>query len=151
MSVLVLNASFEPLGGVDFKQAMRMLFRQVAVVHEAVDGRTAGPYPFPKSLRLVRYVRTAWLYSPARFSRRGVLMRDRNTCAFCGGYATTIDHIRPRSRGGTNTWLNTVACCRTCNGEKADRTPFEAGMKRLHCTPWVPRLIDLREWEAAVA
>lgn len=149
MSVMVLNASYEPLGGVVFKQALRMLYRGVAVVHESLGDKTVGPYPWPTVLRLVRYVKTTWLYQPARFSRRGVLLRDRHVCAFCGAHATTVDHIRPRSRGGTNTWLNVVACCADCNSVKADRTPFEAGMKRLHCTPYAPRIVDLREWESA--
>lgn len=148
MSVMVLNASYEPIGGVAFKQALRMLYREVAVVHEADGDRRVGPYPWPRVLRLVRYVRTAWLYQPARFSRRGVLVRDRYVCAFCGGHASTVDHIRPRSRGGQNSWLNVVACCSACNGAKADRTPYEAGMKRLHCTPYAPRIVDLREWAA---
>jgi 5-methylcytosine-specific restriction endonuclease McrA len=36
--------------------------------------------------------------------------------------------VLPRSRGGRNTWLNTVAACGTCNHRKGDRTPAEAGM-----------------------
>ena len=38
------------------------------------------------------------------------------------------DHVLPRSRGGRNTWLNTVAACGGCNQRKGDRTPAEAGM-----------------------
>ncbi len=39
-SVTLLNASYEPLGRVSFKQAMRMVARKVAAVEEAVEGRT---------------------------------------------------------------------------------------------------------------
>jgi 5-methylcytosine-specific restriction endonuclease McrA len=42
--------------------------------------------------------------------------------------ASTIDHVLPRSRGGRNTWLNTVAACGGCNHRKGDRTPAEAGL-----------------------
>ena len=32
--VVLLNASYEPLGNVSFKHAVRMLFREVAIVEE---------------------------------------------------------------------------------------------------------------------
>jgi hypothetical protein len=141
--VVLLNASYEPLGGVAFRHAIGMLVRGVAIVEEAEGSLTFGPYPRPRVIRLVRFVATTWLYKPAGFSKPGVLARDKRTCAFCGGYATTVDHLRPKSLGGANSWLNCVAACKTCNGRKANRTPRAAGMKRLHCTPYVPRVIDL--------
>ncbi len=58
----------------------------------------------------------------------GVLARDSRRCGYCGGHATTVDHVLPRSRGGRNSWTNTVAACEGCNGRKDDRTPAEAGM-----------------------
>lgn len=142
-SVVLLNASYEPLGGVSFPHAVRMLFRQVAVVEESVDGKTIGPHPWPSVIRLVRYVATAWLYRPATYSRSGVLARDKHRCAYCRGHATTLDHVLPVSRGGTSTWLNTVAACTKCNGRKADRTPTEARM-RLLWEPYVPTRAQLR-------
>jgi 5-methylcytosine-specific restriction endonuclease McrA len=48
-----------------------------------------------------------------------------------------VDHVLPRSRGGRNTWLNTVAACGGCNQRKGDRTPAEARMP-LRFTPRVP-------------
>ena len=58
------------------------------------------------------------------------LRRDRNMCAYCGGYADTVDHVLPRCRGGGDSWFNLVAACRYCNGLKGDRTPQEAGMSQ---------------------
>lgn len=52
-AVLVLNADLGPLHRVSFRHAIRMLVRQVAVVHEAEPGRIVGPWPAPKVLRLV--------------------------------------------------------------------------------------------------
>jgi 5-methylcytosine-specific restriction endonuclease McrA len=127
-TVSLLNASFEPLGKVSFQHAVKMLFRQVATVEQAHDDRMIGPHPWPRVIRLVRYVAATWMYRPAAWSRRGVFLRDRNRCAYCGKRATTIDHLLPRSRGGGWTWLNTVAACATCNHRKADRTPREAGL-----------------------
>jgi 5-methylcytosine-specific restriction endonuclease McrA len=136
--VLVLNADLGPLGRVTVRHAVRMLLRQVAEVHEAVPDRLIGIWPVPRAVRLVRYVVTRWRYTtgPA-WSRAGVLKRDGHRCAYCGAHATTVDHVLPRSRGGRNTWKNTVAACEGCNQRKADATPAEAGM-RLRVTAYAP-------------
>ena len=137
-AVLVINADLGPLHRVSLKHAIRMLLRKVAEIHEAEPDRLIGIYPMPKVVRLVHYVVTKWRYSngPA-WSRRGVLHRDGGSCAYCGGHATTIDHILPRSRGGKNTWKNTVASCGPCNQRKGDKTPTEARMP-LRVIPHAP-------------
>lgn len=145
--VMLLNASYEPLAQVSFQHAVKMLVREVAIVEEAAkhpDGadRMIGPHPWPRVIRLVRYVATKWLYRPAGWSRQGVLLRDRFACAYCGGTATTIDHILPESRGGLWSWANNAAACERCNGRKGNRTPEEAGM-RLLVEPYVPTRAQL--------
>lgn len=127
--VLVLNADFGPLHRVSLRHAIRMLFREVAVVHEAQPDARIGVYPIPTVVRLVSYVVTRWRHSrgPA-WSRPGVLARDGRHCGYCGKTASTIDHVLPRSRGGANSWENTVAACGRCNNRKGDRTPAEARM-----------------------
>lgn len=141
-SVTLLNASYEPLGRVSFQHAVRMLFREVATVEEGHGDRMIGPHQWPRVIRLVRYVAAKWMYRPAGFTRAGVLRRDRHRCAYCGGRASTVDHVLPASRGGGWAWLNTVAACSTCNHRKADRTPEEAGMKLL-VVPFVPSRAQL--------
>lgn len=127
--VLVLNADFGPLQRVSVRHAVRMLFREVAVVHEARLDARIGVYPIPTVVRLVNYVVTRWRRSRGpSWSRAGVLARDGRRCAFCGGAAATVDHVLPRSRGGGDTWENTVAACGKCNNRKGDRTPAEARM-----------------------
>jgi hypothetical protein len=137
-AVLVLNADLGPLHRVSLRHAVRMLFREVAVIHEAEPDRLIGVYPMPRVVRLVRYIVTRWRFNagPA-WSRPGVLARDRHRCAYCGAEATTVDHVLPRSRGGENTWRNTVAACGRCNSRKRDRTPAEAGMVLRH-QPFAP-------------
>ena len=137
--VLVVNAGYEPLHVVSVKHAIRMLVREVAVVEEAHEGRTFGPYPLPRVLRLVRYVAMKWKYRKASrptCTKGGVKERD-GRCAYCGGPAETVDHVLPKSRGGGSTWSNLVAACVPCNHFKAARTPQEAGM-RLRVTPYAP-------------
>lgn len=140
--VLILNASYEPLGGVSVRHAIGMLVREVAVVEEAVEGQMFGPYPRPRVVRLLRYVAAKWLHRPAGWSKRAVLTRDRHRCAYCAGRATTVDHVVPMSRGGGSTWLNTVASCSPCNNRKGDRLLSETSL-RLAWQPWVPRHADL--------
>jgi 5-methylcytosine-specific restriction endonuclease McrA len=69
------------------------------------------------------------------FSRRNLFKRDRCTCQYCGARPgirnVTIDHILPRSQGGTSTWENCVIACINCNSRKGGRTPDEAGMRLL--------------------
>ena len=136
--VLVINTDDTALHTVSVKHAIGMLVREVAVVEEARDDHAIGPYPWPLVLRLVRYVKTAFMYARAPgWTKRGVLRRDGHGCAYCGGRADTVDHLLPQSRGGQNTWLNTVAACTRCNNTKANRTPAEAGMS-LAFRPSVP-------------
>lgn len=79
------------------------------------------------------------------FNRRNLFKRDGYTCQYCnarpGSEELTIDHILPRSRGGTSTWENCVLACLQCNKRKADKTPAEAHMPLLRPTyrpTWQP-------------
>ena len=153
---LVLNASFEPLSTVTLQPC--------GGAGAAGQGRRrAGPprspcacgavdLPVPRVIRLCRYVRVPFRRR-APWSRRGVLVRDQHRCAYCGRRATTVDHVVPRSHGGADTWLNTVASCAEDNHRKADRTPEQAGMPLLHepfePTPADALLLALRAGERA--
>lgn len=87
---------------------------------------------------------------PVRWSKRGVLIRDNYECAYCTERrADTVDHILPSSLGGGSTWLNTIAACRPCNGEKSDRTPEEWGVP-LRFEPMVPESLP-REKQAPLS
>jgi 5-methylcytosine-specific restriction endonuclease McrA len=140
--VTVLNADFEILHTVSLNHAIRMIVRGVAEVHEAAD-EFIGNFIRPISVRLLKYVVTTWRFQrQPKWSKSGVLRRDKFICTFCGGKATTIDHVLPRSRNGKNSWKNTIAACSPCNNKKADRTPEEAKMP-LRFAPRVPEWTDL--------
>lgn len=145
--VVILNAGGQQvLGSVPLRHAIGMLHRQVARIHEAVPGEKFGPYPRPRSVELVRWIYTKWVWEASGTlvcSRANVLRRDKYICAYCGRTGTTWDHILPKCRGGKSSWLNTVAACLGCNGKKDDRTPEEAGMV-LQAPPFVPTLAELR-------
>ncbi|MER5495574.1 MULTISPECIES: HNH endonuclease [unclassified Streptomyces] len=141
---LVLNASFEPLSTVTLHRAVVLVLQDKAVVeqtHPEMWLRAAAvELPAPRVIRLCRYVRVPFRRR-APWSRRGVLVRDRHRCAYCGRRATTVDHLVPRSRGGSDSWLNTVAACAEDNHHKADRTPEQAGMSLLR-QPFEPSPAD---------
>jgi hypothetical protein len=131
-SVKVYNADgYELLHTVSLEHSIRMIVRGVAEIHEAAD-EFLGTFIKPISVRLLKYVVTLWRYQrQPKWSKAGVLRRDKHVCAFCSGRATTIDHIKPRSQGGKNTWKNTISACSPCNNKKRDRTPEEAKMPLL--------------------
>ncbi|MEW1724956.1 HNH endonuclease [Streptomyces sp. NPDC093109] len=141
---LVLNASFEPLSTVTLNRAVVLVLQDKAVVEQAHPGlrvrAAAVELPVPRVIRLCRFVRVPFRRH-APWSRRGVLIRDQHRCAYCGGRASTVDHVVPRSRGGGDSWLNTVASCAEDNHRKADRTPEQAGMPLLF-QPFVPSPAD---------
>ena len=53
--------------------------------------------------------------------RQRILERDEETCHYCGGPATTVDHVRPKAAGGTDDEVNLVAACLRCNARKGAR------------------------------
>ncbi|MGY0022996.1 HNH endonuclease [Streptomyces sp. cg35] len=141
---LVLNASFEPLSTVTLNRAVVLVLTDKAVVEQAhPDLRMRGvavDIPVPRVIRLCRYVRVPFRRR-APWSRRGVLVRDQHRCAYCGRRATTVDHVVPRSQGGADSWLNTVASCAEDNHRKANRTPEQAAMPLLR-QPFEPTPAD---------
>jgi hypothetical protein len=132
-SVAVLNTTYEHISFTRVGRAVALVLRGDAVIEESVPERIlrhrAGELPYPKTIRLLRYIKLTLDYRPATWSKQGVLKRDNFTCGYCLKHATTIDHITPVSRNGARRdWLNTVASCTRCNAKKADRTPKEARM-----------------------
>ena len=143
-TVLLLNASYEPLGTVTVRHAVELMLRNVV---DAVDGiaatlRTSTTmFEIPSVLRLRYYVNVP--RRTATWGRRAVLIRDGYRCVYCGKRQAeglsksdyTVDHIIPVSHGGKDTWSNTACACWKCNNRKADRTPHGAGMRLL----WEPK------------
>ena len=133
-ATLLLNATFEPLCVVSSRRAIVLVLAQKAesvdVAVEVVHAERVS-LPVPIVVRLTRYVRVPYPTS-VPLSRRAVFTRDGQTCVYCGGSATSIDHVVPRSRGGTHTWDNVVAACRRCNHTKADRSLAEMGWALPH-------------------
>ncbi len=60
-------------------------------------------------------------------TRHYILCRDNFTCVYCGKTEPImhVDHVFPKSRGGTDELSNLVCACGHCNTSKRDKTPEE--------------------------
>lgn len=143
--VLLLNASEQVIGLIDWWRAVNMLARGKArsphnYTHFYEIQTGSGVFQLPSALVLVNYVYIP--YRLARASKRNIARRDNHECQYCGIHVTgeriTVDHVMPKSRGGKHEWTNVVLSCKRCNAKKSDRTPTEAGMK-LKTTPVAPK------------
>ena len=121
-------------------------------------GTPRGQIRVPTVIVLARFDRVP--VKRPRFSARSLWERDGGRCQYTGLILRpgegNIDHILPRSRGGTTTWENCVLAAREVNSRKADRTPEEAGL-RLVRQPKAPREVpvtlllrsphDIKDWK----
>jgi 5-methylcytosine-specific restriction endonuclease McrA len=144
-SCVLLNGNYTFLGLIDWKRAIQLEFsrKAKALRYSNREVRTVnGSYFVPEVLVLIKVVRTIFK-GRVPFSKKNVIVRDGQACAYCGKTDTrmTIDHIRPRSRGGKTDWDNCVASCFPCNCRKGNRMPSEAGM-RLRVQPNQPTISE---------
>jgi 5-methylcytosine-specific restriction endonuclease McrA len=128
---LVLNASHQPLAVVTARRAVVLVLKdkaEVLVSNGQVFRSENVSMDAPSVLRLRRFVRVPYR-ATAPLTRRAVFARDDWTCQYCGAAAENLDHVIPKSRGGTHTWDNVVAACRRCNSRKENRLIEDAGIR----------------------
>ena len=123
--VLVLNASYEPINICGARRALVLVLKGVARTEEEQGTELHSArvrMQLPSVIRLLEYRRIP--HQTRALSRKNILLRDRNTCQYCGvvlpSAELTLDHVVPRSRGGTSTWENLVAACHACNRRKGN-------------------------------
>jgi 5-methylcytosine-specific restriction endonuclease McrA len=132
-SVIVLNADFTYLHTVSWKRGMRLVLKgkvEVLKYGGAVVTSFQNLHRIPLVVRLIKFVRRVYK-NKVPLNKRNILARDEYTCQYCGAgcrHNPTLDHILPKSRGGSFSWQNTVASCKRCNQKKGDKTPTECGM-----------------------
>lgn len=130
---VLLNADYSYLNVIDWKRAMCLVAKgkvQVLRHSDRVVRCAEGlVLKIPAVLKLIKLIRIVYR-NRVPFTRRNMFARDGFKCAYCGasGQRLTIDHIIPRSRGGSTDFENCVSCCPRCNARKGNRTPTEAGM-----------------------
>ena len=137
--VLLLNASYEALGTVDVARAVCLVWKRTAelVVKDETRVLRSQHFTFevPSVIRLLEYIDVRKRRHNSGKQRLRIFMRDKMRCQYCGvrgsAFELTLDHIMPRSRGGSSSPENLCAACIACNQRKGDRTPDEARMPLL--------------------
>lgn len=126
-TILVLNASYEPINFTNWKRAIILLLKEKA---QRLSARV---------IRLINYVKLPIDKIMAnKPPRHMIYKRDDYMCQYCGCFKNlTIDHVIPRSRGGVDSWENMVVACMPCNTHKGNKTPEEWG-RPLYRKPKAP-------------
>jgi len=164
MSVLLLNASYEPLTTVSWKRAITLVITGRAELVEQDGDRTirsagGAEFPLPQVVRLMKMISFAGMRSTEgpRFSKKGLSARDNRECqvADCTERGSTVDHVIARSRGGDTSWENCVLMCLDHNSMKGDRSLEQLGWT-LKQVPVAPKgsivFVTARpEWDAWLA
>jgi len=171
--VLVLNRSYLPIHITVVRRALSLLYQGIAhavdeqyrtfdfaswadlAAEEDTIGLVDRAIRVPRVILLQGYDRIPRRY--VRFSRFNIYARDGNRCQYCGRQfpraELNLDHVVPRSRGGTSVWENVVCSCHRCNRLKGGRTPVEAGMRlvrlprRPQWTPFMTETYSLRRYK----
>ncbi|MFL5766549.1 MAG: HNH endonuclease [Actinomycetota bacterium] len=136
---LVLNVSDRPLAVVTARRAVVLVLRhkaEVVVSNGVIFHSERLQIPAPSVVRLKYFVKIPYR-AHAALTRRAIFARDGWVCQYCGQPAENLDHVLPRSRGGSHTWENVVAACRRCNSRKENRLPHEIGLA-LARKPYAP-------------
>lgn len=146
MKVLVLNADFTPFDVWSWHKAMRKLLSQkredvtiypVKNYDKIVRDGSGNEYDVPAVVALKEFIPVH--NKPAPYGKANIYARDLNVCQYCGDVTShhnrTIDHVIPRAHWNhrryhfkLSSFENVVTCCRSCNTEKRNRTPQQAGM-----------------------
>lgn len=141
--VLVLNYDYTPINVTSSSKGFKLVYKGKAELLKGSDNPICTGYTKfvrPLIIRLLKYIK--FRPSGIKVNRNRIYRRDGNECGYCGSKKElTIDHIVPRSKGGSNSWSNLITCCHKCNLYKADRTPSEAGMV-LKKRPYEPSLFS---------
>jgi 5-methylcytosine-specific restriction endonuclease McrA len=170
-NVLVLNKSFLPVQITTVRRAFCLLYAGIAKAvnsqYETFDyeswhqlsierndetiGLVDRALKIPRVILLTAYDRVP--KRRVRFSRHNIFARDKNTCQYCGKKFARVDlnldHVIPRSQGGSSSWENVVCSCHLCNRKKGGKTPEQARIKLIsqpRRPAWTPPLnVSLQE------
>ena len=152
--VLVLNATYEPINVCTVRRAAILLLKSKAELLEHAQWELRSEHtamPRPVVIRLVSYVKVPRDTHRRKITRRAVFARDGWACQYCGSRSNlTVDHVIPRSKGGSSSWDNIVASCAPCNRRKGNTLLRQSGMQllKLPGTPSPDVFIQVADHEA---
>ena len=150
--VLILNKSWLPIRVKTVKSSINLIFRERAFV---VNPVTYEVYSLMEWINLEvkeedKFLRTSHSkikvpeiivlsnYNKipeqnVKLTKKNIFLRDKYLCQYTGKKVdpknADIDHVIPKSKGGTNSWDNLVVSSKDINRKKGNKTPEEAGLK----------------------
>lgn len=143
-SVVVFSTNYLPMARINIRRAITLLIsgraepldlQATKLVWELRSPSVTIEVPHHIRLKISTAER---LWKMPSVSRRELLRRDGHRCQYCGSTRElTIDHVIPRSKGGTHTWDNVAIACETCNHKKGDKYLYETHMS-LRTKPKAP-------------
>jgi len=76
--------------------------------------------------------------------RRQIFEAWDNRCAYCGVPADTLDHVKPRHKGGATVAANLVPACKSCNRKKGSEYWLDWFTRQDSWT--VERVLKIQDW-----
>lgn len=147
--VLILNNDFQPFDIWDWQHAITKMLctNSVRPVYDnngivkydkVIKDGSGNEYELPAVLVLTQYIKKQGGLAP--YTKLNIYARDMYTCQYCGKITEpkdrTIDHVIPRAHWNPrryhfrlSSFENVVTSCGTCNKQKRNRTPLQAGMQ----------------------
>lgn len=152
MDVIILNMDYTYLNKVTPERAVRLLKKNRVTIEKlstTVWRSAKEEIILPLIIRLTYLVRSVYKRG-VQWSKRNVMIRDDFTCVYCGKdkkKELNIDHVQPSSKGGKNSFDNTVTSCKKCNERKDDKTLQEANMyfKNRNYRPYQPTIAEFTQ------
>jgi len=65
---------------------------------------------------------------------RGIYQYFNHECVYCGDVAQSLDHAKPKARGGETVASNLLPSCLPCNRDKGSQELFNWYRARYHWT-----------------
>jgi 5-methylcytosine-specific restriction endonuclease McrA len=123
INVLKLDSSFKPIEVISWQEAFVLTYVGKAWAVEYTNKYVHSAretFQIPAVIALKKYIDEKFFTITC--NRKNILLRDNHVCQYCQVKLPepelTVDHVIPRSRGGTNVWENVVAACKPCNQKK---------------------------------
>jgi 5-methylcytosine-specific restriction endonuclease McrA len=125
IGVLKLDSAYTPIEIITWQEAFVLTWLKKAYAVEYSDKwvhSATKKFQVPSVIVLFRYIDEKFFTLPC--TRKNILVRDEYKCQYCAQNFReanlTIDHVIPKSKGGSSTWDNVAAACKPCNQKKRD-------------------------------
>jgi 5-methylcytosine-specific restriction endonuclease McrA len=74
--------------------------------------------------------------------RTEIIARDKGKCKLCGAGGSVVDHIKPRSSGGSDKKSNLRLICKTCDKRLRARQAAKTAKKQLASEEFIGDLVE---------